>query len=822
MAIDMFISPEETLKSGSIQFQDIPMLTYHKTIEEEKKNYSKEELVNIYHDMMVIREFEEMLSATKTMGEYKGIKHLHGGPIHPSIGNEAVSVGMAYLLGTDDYVFGTHRGHADILAKGLSAIRKLSDEQLLDVMQSYREGVTYAVVKEQYAGKSVREQAEHFLVYGAIAEIFAKKAGFNSGMGGSMHAFFPPFGIYPNNAIVAGSAPISVGAALYKKIAMKDGVVVCNIGDGSVGCGQVYEAMNFAAMDQFTTQWPENRKGGLPIIFNVVNNQYGMGGQTRGSTMAYEYVSRLGAGVCPDEMHAERVDGTNPLAVIDAFRRKLELIKNHDGPVLLEPVCYRLCGHGTADPQRYRTKEEVAAWKAYDPCILFRKTLLEGGVADEEELTALENDIGELIYECTKWAVDDEISPLVDLVNDPDAIANVMYSNGYRPAMWDGKPEVLAPKEENSRIKQLAKKERFYQKDGKNLPPTKYVQMRDVIFEAMMDKFYTDPSVVLYGEDVRDWGGAWGVSRTMMESIPIHRMFNSPISEPTITSSAVGYAMSGGRAIVEIMYMDFITRAGDELFNQMAKWQAMSAGLLKMPIVYRVTVGRQYGAQHSQDLASMCAHVPGLKVVYPATPYDAKGLLNAAMNGTDPVVFMEGQILYDKGEEFHEGGIPKEYYEVPIGEPDVKISGDDLTIVTIGASLYVARETAKRLREEYGISAEVIDIRTLVPLNYEPILESVKKTGKVVIVGDEVARNSFMNTIAQTISELAFDYLDAPPCVVGARNWICPAPEYDKYFYPGVNWILDAIHTRIMPLKGYLCLNNCSDKEIIRRNKQGV
>ena len=822
MAIDLFISPEETLKPGVISFQDIPMLSYNRTIEDEKENYSREDLMGIYHDMMVIREFEEMLGATKTMGEYRGIKHLHGGPIHLSIGNEAVSVGMAFLLGTEDYIFGTHRGHADILAKGLSAIRKLSDNQLLEIMQNYRGGITYDVVRERCADKSIREQAEYFLVFGAVAEIFAKKAGLNSGMGGSMHAFFPPFGIYPNNAIVAGSAPISVGAALYKKIAKKDGVVVCNIGDGAVGCGQVYESMNFAAMDQFTTQWPEDRRGGLPIIFNVVNNQYGMGGQTRGSTMAYEYVSRLGAGVCPSEMHAERVDGTNPLAVIEAFRRMLEIIQKHDGPVLIEPVCYRLCGHGTADPQRYRTKEEVEAWKAYDPCTLFRKTLLDGQIADEEKLKEVESRIGELIYSCTKWAADDEISPLVDLVNDPDAIANVMYSNEYKPALCEGEPEVLAPKEENGRIRQLAKKERFYQKDGKALPPTKYVQMRDAIFEAMMDKFYSDPSVVLYGEDVRDWGGAWGVSRTMMESIPIHRMFNTPISEPTITSSAVGYAMSGGRAIVEIMYMDFILRAGDELFNQMAKWQAMSAGLLKMPITYRVTVGRQYGAQHSQDLASMCAHIPGLKVVYPATPYDAKGLLNSAMCGTDPVVFMEGQILYDRGEEFHEGGIPEGYYELPIGEPDVKLSGDDLTIITIGASLYVARDAAKRLKEEYGLSAEVIDVRTLVPLNYEPILASVKKTGKAVVVGDEVVRGSFMNTIAQTISELAFDYLDAPVCVVGARNWICPAPEYDKFFYPGVSWILDAIHTRIIPLKNYICLNNCSVEEIVRKNRQGV
>ena len=265
----------------------------------------------------------------------------------------------------------------------------------------------------------------------------------------------------------------------------------------------------------------------------------------------------------------------------------------------------------------------------------------------------------------------------------------------------------------------------------------------------------------------------------LTESLPYHRFFNSPISEGTIVSSAVGYALMGGRAIPELMYCDFLGRAGDEVFNQLAKWQAMSAGALKMPVVLRVSVGNKYGAQHSQDWTSLVAHIPGLKVCFPVTPYDAKGMMNAALAGSDPVVFFESQKLYDKGEEFHKEGVPEEYYEIPLGEPDIKRAGTDLTILTVGASLYPVMEAAKQL-EAYGVSAEVIDARSLVPFNYELVNESVKKTGRIVLVSDACERGSHMNDFARNITEFCFGYLDAPPVVVGASNGISPCPELEQ------------------------------------------
>ena len=196
--------------------------------------------------------------------------------------------------------------------------------------------------------------------------------------------------------------------------------------------------------------------------------------------------------------------------------------------------------------------------------------------------------------------------------------------------------------------------------------------------------------------------------------------------------------------------------------------------------------------------------------------------MQAALNGTDPVVFFESQRIYDKGEAFHEGGVPEGEYELPFGEVDVIQTGDDITILTVGATLYRAMDAAKELKEKYGLSAEVINICSLVPLDYSRIIESVKKTGKVVLTSDACARGSFLDEVARNITELAFDYLDAPPAVVGAQNWITPPFEYDKYFFPKKEWILDAINEKILPLEGYKSVTNATQVEQMRKLKLGI
>jgi 2-oxoisovalerate dehydrogenase E1 component len=822
MPKSQFIDPVEVRKTGKIKFEEIPVNQYQKTVEEEKVNFSNEDLTLIYRDMVMIREFETMLNMIKITGDYNGISYDHPGPAHLSVGQEAAAVGMAYSLGIDDFIFGSHRSHGEILAKGLSAIAKLNDGELLKIMEGHFDGTTLAPVKKEHNG-TIKELAIKFLIYGTLAEIFARETGFNKGLGGSMHAFFIPFGVYPNNAIVGGSGDIAVGAALFKKVNRKEGIVVANIGDASMACGPVWEGLTFATMDQFNELWEGDMKGGLPLIINIMDNHYGMGGQTCGETAGYKIAARIGAGMNADQLHAERVDGYNPLAVIDAYRRKRKILEEKRGPVLLDIVTYRYSGHSPSDASSYRSKEEVEAWEANDSIAWFGRELVKAGVAGEEKLNRIKDDATELMESILKLAIDPEISPRMDLAKYPDLIGEMMFGNGSVDRMEDCCPDVNQPMEENPRVQQLSKKERYaFDENGKAYSKIKTYSYRDGIFEAIIDRFYKDPTLIAYGEENRDWGGAFAVYRGLTEALPYHRLFNTPIAEGAIVGTAIGYAMCGGRVIPEIMYCDFLGRCGDQVFNQLPKWQAMSGNVIKMPVVLRVSVGSKYGAQHSQDWTALTAHIPGLKVVFPATPYDAKGLMNASLQGTDPVIFFESQRLYDFGEMFHIGGVPAGYYEVPIGEPDIKREGQDVTILTIGATLYRAIEAADILKEKYGVTAEIIDARSLNPFNYEPIIASIKKTGRIIISGDASARGSFMREMAANISELAFNELDAPPVVVGSRNWITPAYELEEYFFPQPSWIIDAIHEKVLHLNGHEVTNNFKESEQIRRNKLGV
>ena len=826
MPKSLYIDPNEVRrpKEHKIKFPEIPVMQYKKSVADElkEKNFTKEDLLHIYRDMFTIREFETMLNLVKTTGGYNGVAYNNPGPAHLSAGQEAAAVGMAYNLDTDDFIFGSHRSHGEILAKGLRSIEILPDKQLKKIMDEFWGGATVAVAGKGFKG-TTKELGIRFLIYGAIAEIFARTTGFNKGLGGSMHTFFTPFGIYPNNAIVGGSGSIAVGAALYKKVNRKKGIVVANLGDGAMARGPVLEGMTFASMDQFKTLWEGDMKGGLPVLINVMDNQYAMGGQTRGETMGYTFPARLGAGFNPEAWHAERVDGYNPLAVIDAFRRKKALLEKKEGPCLLDVVTYRYSGHSPSDQSSYRTKEEIAAWEAEDCILGFGRELIKAGVAKQKDLDKIQAEMKEVIFEMYKLAIDETVSPRMDLVKENELLGDMMFSNGSVDSLGDAKPEVNHPMEENPRVKSIAGKSRFYlDAEGKPVSKMKMYNIKDGLFEAIVDRFYKDSSLVAYGEENREWGGAFAVYRGLTEALPYHRLFNSPIAEAAIIGTAIGYAMCGGRVIPEIMYCDFLGCCGDEIFNQLPKWQAMSGNILKMPVVVRVSVGSKYGAQHSQDWTSLCTHIPGLKVVFPVTPYDAKGMMNAALQGTDPVIFFESQRIYDKGEEFHQGGVPEGYYEIPLGEPDVKREGKDVTFLTIGATLYRALQAADMLKEKYGLEAEVIDARSLVPFNYEKVIASVKKTGRIIIAGDASARGSYLNDLAANIADLCFDDLDAAPVVLGSRNWITPCHELEAAFFPQPSWFLDVINEKMVPLKDYVPTGNFTAAQQIIRAKKGV
>lgn len=253
MPKSLFYGPDEIRKPGAITFEDIPVNTYNKTIEEERARYSDDDLVRIFRDITILREFESMLSQIKTQGMYNGIETTYPGPAHLSLGQEAAAVGQAYLLDTQDFIFGSHRSHSEILAKSLSAIHKLSDDELMRIMENFLDGKTLRAVQKVSKAESVKELAIEFILYGTLTEIFARENGFHMGMGGSMHAFFLPFGVYPNNAIVGGSATIAAGAALYKRVNDKEGIGVYRNENGYFGFGgllagaECVNAMNFTS-----------------------------------------------------------------------------------------------------------------------------------------------------------------------------------------------------------------------------------------------------------------------------------------------------------------------------------------------------------------------------------------------------------------------------------------------------------------------------------------------------------------------------------------------------------------------------------------------
>jgi 2-oxoisovalerate dehydrogenase E1 component len=540
--------------------------------------------------------------------------------------------------------------------------------------------------------------------------------------------------------------------------------------------------------------------------------------------MGFGMLARLGAGINPEQMHAERVDGYNPLAVADAIIRKREILEKGEGPVLLDTITYRYSGHSPSDQNSYRDKSEVEHWQKHDSTVNFAKELVDAKICDASKIEEILKSSEQLMVKACRKAVDLKISPRAELMTKNNLLENTLYSNQKMDSMEPGrKPDVLMTLAENPRIQGLASRSRSaFDEKGQKLKETRCIGIRDAIFEAIIDRFYTDPTLIAYGEENRDWGGAFAVYRGLTEALPYHRLFNSPISEAAIVGTAVGYALEGGRALVELMYCDFLGRAGDEIFNQLCKWQSMSGGLLKMPVVVRVSVGSKYGAQHSQDWTALCAHIPGLKLAFPATPYDAKGMMYTALTGTDPVIFFESQRLYGTAEEFVEGGVPTGYYEVPFGEPAIRREGKDLTILTIGATLYRAMEAAKELQEKYGVSCEIIDARSLVPFNYDKVIASVKKTRKILLASDACERGSFLHTMASTINTMAFDELDAPPVVLGAKNWITPPDEIEQAFFPYPSDFLDMVHEHIMPLKGYSVKRDCSTSELMRRSENGI
>jgi 2-oxoisovalerate dehydrogenase E1 component len=713
--------------------------------------------VGLLEDMLMIRELEEMIVTVRS-GAYEPLAGFnYRGPTHVSIGQEGASVGACSALILKDHITSTHRGHGDSVARGCCALRAMPAELLRRrVPQSPATG-----------REELLEQALEEHIYRTIAELFGKEDGYCRGRGGSMHIADFTVGHLGANAIVGGGVPIATGAAMGSRYRQDGGVVCCFAGDGAYCNGVVLESLNWAAQAQFTNEIAGNRRFGVPIVFFVLNNHYAMTGRTDNEVMGISHVAQRAAGFADNRMHAEIINGMDVLATRDAMLRAAQGCREGEGPYFFDVDTYRYFGHSLSDPRNeYRTREEEAAWKVVDPILTFQKQLLECGVLDRAGIAAVEKRVKERNARAAVRAAQAADPPPADVLK-------YMYTDTFVDKVPPefAQVEVLEPLPHIKRV------------NGE-------ITYRDAIKEAVTEEMLRDSRVIFYGEDVAEYGGAFKLSKGLLEMFGRARVFNTPISEACICGTAVGAAMIGLRPVAELMYMDFLLMAGDQVGNQAAKWHYMSGAQVEVPMVLRVSVGagKGYGGQHSQTLESTVVHVPGLYVVYPSTAYDAKGLMKSAIRDNNPIMFVESQGLYNE-----KGPVPQEEYLVPLGVADVKRAGSDITLVAYGPAVPLALKAAARLQDESGVSAEVIDLRSLVPLDMETVLMSVQKTGRCIVMSQAVSIGSFTGEVASTIQHEAFDYLDAPVVRVGAKNGIAPQSHVlESVFYPRVEDILAA------------------------------
>jgi len=744
----------QTIDCGKIK-----AYAYDKNLKKElaAATITKQEAIDILEDMLTIREFEEMIVKLRSGAYPSCAGYDYRGPTHVSIGQEATSVGVCFGIAADDYITSTHRGHGDSIAKGCAAIRAMTAEKL--------QGRVPQCKSENR--KELVEVALEDHIYRTIAELFGKEDGYCKGRGGGMHIADFTVGHLGANAIVGGGVPIATGAAAAEWYLRNGKVVGCFAGDGAYSNGVVLESLNWAAMQQYTNKLAKNKAFGLPVIYLVVNNHYGMTGRADNEVTGVEFMARRAAGFSENNMHAEVINGMSVLAVRNAVNRAAELCRKGKGPCLLELDTYRYYGHSLSVPRNeYRTKDEEAAWKEVDAIDSYSAQLLECKVLTKKSLDELTKKVQERNARAAAKSVK---------AADPDPADVIKYM--YTDTVADTVPEEFSHVEI---VKELPEIKRV---DGQ-------LSYKDALKEAMVEEMMRDKRVIFYGEDVADYGGAFKVSKGLLEAFGRDRVFNTPISEAAICGTAVGAAMVGLRPIVELMYMDFALMASDQISNQAAKWHYMSGAKAEIPLVIRASVGggKGYGGQHSQTLETMFAHIPGLYVAYPCTPYDAKGMLKSAIRDNNPIMFVESQLLYPV-----KGPVPEGEYLIPLGVADVKRSGTDLTIVAWGPAVHDALKAADMLMAETKTSVEVVDLRSLVPLDMETVLQSVRKTGRCVVASQCISIGSFTGEIASTIMEKAFDYLDAPVMRVGAKNGIAPqAYVLEMAFMPNAKDIVAA------------------------------
>jgi len=590
----------------------------------------------------------------------RGLIH---GACHTSVGQEAIAAGVCGLLRTEDVIFSTHRGHGHALAKGLPP------EQL-------------------------------------FAELFGRATGCSRGRGGSMHLFAPEIGLLGTSGIVGPCILQAAGGGYAFRLAGTGSVAVAFFGDGAVNNGAFHEGLNMAAI------WK------LPVVFVCENNQFA-------TEVPFSEASgnpHVGRRAASYGLVGEEVDGNDVLAVHAAAARAVARARAGDGATLIECTTYRTRAHaeGMGDFD-YRTREEVAAWKARCPIAGFRRVLEGEHGVSPVDLDAIEMAVAELVSGSRAAA---EAAP--------------------EPAVAEATTHVSAPP-------------RHVHEPAAD-PAARQVAFIQATVEALDAAMAADRSIFVLGEGVGRRGGNFRTTAGLYAKYGPERLRDTPICERGFTGLACGAAMAGARPVVDFMFIDFLLDAWGEIVNQIAKLRFMSSGRLRMPVVLRGCIGMGHSAatHHSGSYYGMLAQVPGVKVVVPSTPRDAKGLFAHALRGEDPVLFLEHrEILHVKGP------VEEADFEIPFGRARIARAGSDATVVAVGRMNHLCLAAAEALAAE-GASIEVIDPRTVAPLDAEAILASVAKTGRLLVVDEPAGPCGLAAEVAALAADRGFDDLDAP------------------------------------------------------------
>jgi 2-oxoisovalerate dehydrogenase E1 component len=574
-----------------------------------------------------------------------------------------------------------------------------------------------------------------------VAELYGRETGLCHGRGGSMHIADFDRGILGANAIVGGGISLAVGGALAAHVKGDGRVAVSFFGDGAANEGIFHESLNLAAI------W------GLPVVFVCENNGWAESTPTSYATSVADIASRASAYGIPGIV----IDGADYLDVFEKAGEAIERARSGGGPTLIEAKLTRMRGHYVGDPEQYRSRVERRAARAADPLASLAATVVLG-----------------------------------DYLKDVEAELDSAYESALS-APWPDpstvEDYVLAPPSESNTLASFA---------PSTVREGSYLQgLNEGLFEAMR----RDPSVIVIGEDIAGgaglgepiegaMGGTFGVTKGLLEEFGSGRVRDTPISEAGFVGAGVGAALAGLRPVVDLMWASFAPYCFDQIFNQAAKMRYMFGGQTNVPMVLRMAVGAglRAGGQHSDTLYGLFAQIPGLKVVVPSTPADAKGLLLAAIADDNPVVFLEHMSLYRTT-----GPLPAEPYELPIGRASIIRAGDDVTLIAAGSTVSLALQAAEQLEDMEGVSAEVIDLRTISPLDVETLTVSVARTGRAVVIDESPPRCGIASEVAAVLTEAVFDRLQSPIARVTAANSPVPfSPPLEDAYLPSVDDVVRA------------------------------